>query len=226
VGEPTVAFRETITQEVRESYKFKKQTGGKGQYAHIVFRLEPNPGKGIEFVDMVKGGNIPREYIPSIENAFRETMEKGLIIGFPFVDVKFVLLDGSYHSVDSSETAFRTCTHNALKTVINKGRPRLLEPIMKLEINTPDEYMSGIIGDINRRRGRIEHMRRHRKGSQKLTGLVPLLEMFGYASSLRTLSSGRAGYSMEFLGYSPLPDAIQEKVLEEAGKRKASGSNE
>ncbi len=220
VGEPSVAFRETVTREVRHDYKFKKQTGGRGQYAHIVFRLEPNTGQGIEFIDNVKGGNIPREYIPAVEKGFRQVVEQGLLAGFPMVDMKFVLLDGSSHEVDSSEMAFRTCTIHALKEIASRAHPQLLEPIMKIEINTPDEFMGDIIADVNRRRGKINSMRRHRKGSQKLNGTVPLMEMFGYASSLRTLSSGRANYSMEFLEYSPLPKTIEEKVIEKQREKK------
>ncbi|MCX6829680.1 MAG: elongation factor G [candidate division Zixibacteria bacterium] len=220
VGAPSVAFRETITREIRLDYKYKKQTGGKGQFAQIDFRLEPNPGGGIEFVDHVKGGNIPREYIPAVEKGFREMADKGLLAGYPMVDMKFVLLDGNYHTVDSSEMAFRLCTAQALREVIHKTAPQLLEPLMKIEINTPDEYMGDIIGDVTRRRGKIGSMRRHRKGSQKINGTVPLMEMFGYASSLRTLSSGRANFSMEFLEYSPLPRSIEEKVIAEKLEKK------
>jgi len=220
VGEPSVAFRETITKEVHHEYKYKKQTGGHGQYAHIDFRIEPNPGKGIEFINKIKGGNIPREYIPAIEKGFRKTLEKGLIIGFPMLDVKFVLIDGSFHPVDSSEMAFRLCTKLALQEIIKKSKPELLEPIMKIEINTPDEFMGDIIGDINRRRGKINNMRRYRKGSQKLNGFVPLMEMFGYASVLRTLSSGRSSFSMEYINHSALPKSIQEKLIEELSKKK------
>ncbi len=222
VGKPAVAFRETVICEVRHEYKFKKQTGGHGQYAHILFRVEPNPGNGIEFVDHVKGGNIPREYIPAVEKGFRRVTEKGLLADYPMVDVRFTLIDGSFHPVDSSEMAFRTCTELGLRQGIKKDCFQLLEPVMKIEINTPDEYMGEVIGDINRRRGQIDNMRRHRKGSQKLTGKVPLMEMFGYASVLRTLSSGRANYSIEFLRYEPLPGSIEEEVIEErkAGKNK------
>jgi len=215
VGQPSVAFRETITSEVNHDYKYKKQTGGRGQYAHINFRLEPNTGNGIEFVDHVKGGNIPREYIPAVEKGFRDMVEKGLLAGFPLVDMKFTLLDGSHHEVDSSDMAFRVCTHHAIKDVFRKAAPQLLEPVMKIEVNTPDAYMGDIIADINRRRGKIANMRRFRKGSQKVNGTVPLMEMFGYASVLRTLSSGRANYSMEFLNYSPLPKTLEEKVIED-----------
>lgn len=219
VGAPAVAFRETITTDTRCEYRYKKQTGGKGQYAHIEFRIEPNPGKGLEFVDYVRGGNIPREYIPAINKGFLDTAAKGLVAGYPMVDVKFVLLDGGYHEVDSSEMAFRLCTAQALREIIHKAAPKLLEPIMKIEVNTPDEYLGDINGDLHRRRGKIDNMRRHRKGSQKINGTVPLMEMFGYASALRTLSSGRANYSMEFLAYQPLPETLAEKIIEE--KRKA-----
>ncbi len=220
VGEPAVAFRETITREAKSEYKYKKQTGGKGQYAHIEFMISPNNGGGVQFVDRVKGGNIPREYIPAIEKGFLQTVEEGLLAGFPMTGIKFVLLDGGYHEVDSSDMAFRICTIQALKEAAPKAAPHLLEPIMKIEVNTPDEYMGDIIGDITRRRGKILNMRRHRKGSQKLNGTVPLMEMFGYASSLRTLSSGRANYSMEFLEYSPLPKEIEEKVIAERLEKK------
>ncbi len=215
VGKPAVAFRETITRELRYEYKFKKQTGGHGQYAHILFRVEPNPGKGLEFVDQIKEGNIPREFIPAVEKGFLLTMEKGLVAGYPMVDIKFTLLDGSFHPVDSSEIAFCTCTKQGLKEGVKKNITQLLEPIMKIEVNTPDEYIGDIIGDINRRRGEIGNMRRYRKGSQKLTGTVPLMEMFGYASILRTVSSGRANYSMEFLKYTPVPKSIQEEIVAE-----------
>ncbi|MCD6440564.1 MAG: elongation factor G [Candidatus Marinimicrobia bacterium] len=221
VGKPAVAFRETITRKVESNYRYKKQTGGKGQFAHIVFRLEPNENGGLEFVNLVKGGNIPKEYIPSIEKSFRNRVLQGLYAEYPMVNVRFVLIDGSYHPVDSSEMAFSICTSQALKEVIHKAGPQLLEPIMKIEVNTPDEYMGDIIGDINRRRGKIENMRRHRKGSQKLTGTVPLMEMFGYASGLRTLSSGRAAFSMEFLKYNSLPKAIEEEIIAEIRSKKA-----
>ncbi len=220
VGEPAVAFRETITREYMHNYKYKKQTGGKGQYAHVEFRLEPNPGEGIEFVNRITGGNIPREYIPGVEKGFRNTAEKGLLAGFPMVDMKFVLIDGSHHDVDSSEMAFRLCTQLAIKDIIKKTGPQLLEPMMKIEINTPDEYMGDIISDVNRRRGKIEKLRRFRKGSQKLNGTVPLKEMFGYASTLRTISSGRASFSMEFLNYNALPGNIQEIIIAEQIEKK------
>jgi elongation factor G len=220
VGKPAVAFREAITQEAMANYKFKKQTGGKGQFAHIVMRLEPNPGQGLEFLNHIKGGNIPKEFIPAIQKGFRASMEKGPYAGYPMMDVKFVLLDGSFHAVDSSEQAFKTCAQLAIKEAIPKASPHILEPIMKIEVNTPDEYMGEIIGDINRRRGKIDSMRRHRKGSQKINGSIPLMEMFGYASVLRTVSSGRASHSIEFLQYSPLPKSIEEKLLADLREKK------
>jgi elongation factor G len=219
VGKPAVAFRETITREFNHDYKYKKQTGGKGQFAHIVFRIEPNPGKGLEFVDHIKGGAIPKEYIPAINKGFIEAAHKGVYAGYPIVDLKFVLIDGSYHDVDSSEFAFRTCTSIAFKEALVKAAPVLLEPVMKMEVNTPDDYMGDIIADINKRRGQIDSMRRFRKGSQKLNGFVPLMEMFGYATTLRSISSGRANYSMEFNRYDKTPKNVEEKIIEEKKKK-------
>lgn len=220
VGEPAVAYKETITNEIRHEYRYKKQTGGKGQFAHIVFRLEPEVDGKNTFVDNIKGGVIPREYIPAIEKGFIEAMTRGLFIGFPMVGVKMVLIDGNYHAVDSSEMAFRICTVQGLKEAIHKMSPKILEPLMKIEVNTPDDYMGDVIADINKRRGRIENMRRFRKGSQKLNGFVPLMEMFGYATNLRSLSSGRANYSMEFHKYEIVPNNIQERIIEKEKKEK------
>jgi elongation factor G len=225
VGAPAVAFRETINAEVEHEYKYKKQTGGKGQYGHVVFRIEPNPA-GIEFVDHIKGGSIPREFIPAVNKGFQEAITKGVYAGFPMMNVKYVLVDGSYHAVDSSEMAFKICTIMGFKEAVMKATPILLEPIMKIEVNTPDDYMGDVIADINRRRGRIDNMRRFRKGSQKLNGFVPLMEMFGYATVLRSLSSGRANYSMEFHNYSPMPRNVEEKVLEETKKKKEAKAEE
>jgi elongation factor G len=223
VGEPSVAFRETIQNECEYNYKHAKQTGGKGQYAHTVMRIEPNTGKGFEFVNHIKGGVIPNEFIPSVEKGVIKTMEDGIIAGFPIVDVKVTLLDGSYHEVDSSDMAFRTCAAICFKEAFLKSVPTLLEPIMKIEVNTPDDYIGDIIGDINKRRGKIAEMRRYRKGSQKLNGSVPLMEMFGYATQLRNLSSGRANYSMEFFDYLQSPKDIQEKVLKQHTEKRRLG---
>lgn len=219
VGEPAVSFRETITSEVENNNRYVKQSGGKGQFAHTVMRLEPNEGKGYEFIDKVKGGNIPGEFIGSVNKGIIKAMEKGPLAGFPVVDVKVVLLDGSAHSVDSSDMAFQTCASIGFKQGFLNGKPILLEPIMKIEINTPDDYIGNVTGDFNKRRGRIESMRRYRKGSQKLNGFVPLMEMFGYATALRNISSGRANYSMEFFNYQPLPASICEEVLKKVNKK-------
>ncbi len=220
VGEPSVAFRETITTESETNFKYVKQTGGKGQYAHTYMRLEPNGGKGYEFIDKVKGGNIPQEYIPSVDKGIRKTIDRGIISGFPVVDVKVVLLDGSHHPVDSSDMAFQTCASMGFKEAFLKGNPILLEPVMKVEVNTPDEYIGDVVGNLNRRRGKIESMRRHRKGSQKINGFVPLMEMFGYATQLRNMTSGRANYSMEFHQYMPLPKNIQDEVIKKLEEKK------
>ncbi len=221
IGEPSVAFREAITAESEVNYKHAKQTGGKGQYAHVVLRVEPNEGKGFEFVDHIKGGAIPTEFIPSVQKGIEPVLAKGILAGFPIVDVKVVLLDGSYHDVDSSDMAFRICAAIAFKQAFLKCNPILLEPLMKLEVNTPDDYIGDVIGDINRRRGKIESMRRYRKGAQKLNGYVPLMEMFGYATQLRNISSGRANYSMEFHKYVPSPKDVQEKVLKKIEDKKS-----
>jgi len=221
VGEPAVSFRETITAEAESNHKHSKQTGGKGQYAHTVMRIEPNEGHGYEFIDKVKGGNIPGEFISSVNKGIQKALDKGPLAGFPVIDVKAVLLDGSAHNVDSSDMAFQLCAAIGFKQAFLKGKPILLEPIMKIEVNTPDDYIGNVTGDFNKRRGRIESMRRYRKGAQKLNGFVPLMEMFGYATALRNISSGRANYSMEFFNYQPLPQSIQEEVIKKYSKSPA-----
>jgi len=213
VGEPSVAYRETITSETEYNYKHSKQTGGRGQYAHTVMRLEPNDGNGYEFVDKIKGGVIPGEFVTSVNKGIVKTLDGGVLAGFPVVDVKVVLLDGSFHPVDSSDMAFQTCASICFKSGFMRGNPILLEPIMKIEINTPDDFIGNVVGDLNKRRGKIESMRRFRKGAQKLNGTVPLMEMFGYATALRNITSGRANYSMEFFKYMPVGAGIQEQVL-------------
>lgn len=220
VGEPSVAFRETITVEAQAETKFAKQTGGRGQYAHCVLRIEPNPDKGFEFVDHIKGGAIPQEYIPSIRKGIEDALADGILAGFPIVDVRVVVLDGSFHDVDSSDMAFRTCGSLCFKDAFRKATPVLLEPMMKIEVNTPDEHIGEVIGDLNRRRGRVESMRRFRKGAQKVNGFVPLMEMFGYATQLRSITSGRANYSMEFSRYTALNKEVQEKVLKNLNEKK------
>jgi elongation factor G len=219
VGEPAVAFREAITLESEYNYRHVKQTGGKGQFAHVVLRIEPNEGKGYEFVDKIKGGAIPLEFIQSVNKGIMKTLERGVLAGYPILDVRVVLLDGGHHPVDSSDMAFQTCASICFRHAFMKANPMLLEPMMKIEVNTPDEYIGDISGNLNRRRGRIEAMRRYRKGSQKVNGFVPLMEMFGYATQLRNISSGRANYSMEFFKYTPLPKAIQEDVLKKIAEK-------
>ena len=215
VGAPSVSFRETITAPFECNYRYVKQTGGKGQFAHTVIRFEPNPGGGFEFVDITKGGVIPKEYIPSVQKGLAAAMNKGPFAGYPVVDVKCVLVDGSSHPVDSSDMAFQLCAQMCFKQAFLKASPVLLEPVMKVEINTPDDYIGNVTGDVNKRRGRIEAMRRFRKGSQKLDAFVPLMEMFGYATALRNLTSGRANYSMEFHQYMPTPKDKQEEIVKE-----------
>ena len=220
VGAPSVSFRETITSQFECNYRFVKQTGGKGQFAHTVIRFEPNPGKGFEFVDITKGGVIPKEFIPSVEKGLQAAMNKGPFAGYPVVDVKCVLVDGSSHPVDSSDMAFQLCAQMCFKQAFIKANPVLLEPMMKVEVNTPDDYIGNVTGDLNKRRGRIEAMRRFRKGSQKLDAFVPLMEMFGYATALRNITSGRANYSMEFHNYAPMPKDKQEEIVKERNKDK------
>jgi len=213
VGEPSVSFRETITTAVEQAYKHVKQSGGKGQFANTVIRFEPNPGKGFEFVDVTKGGVIPKEFIPSVEKGLRKAMEKSPVAEYPVVDVKCVLVDGSYHPVDSSDMAFQLCAAQCFKQAFKKANPIIMEPVMKIEVNTPDDFIGNVTRDLNKRRGRIENMRRFRKGSQKLDGFCPLMEMFGYATALRNVTSGRANYSMEFYQYMPMPAAKQEEII-------------
>jgi elongation factor G len=203
---------------VESGYKHSKQTGGKGQFAHTILRLEPNPGKGYEFTEKIRGGAIPNEFIPSVNKGIQKTMEQGILAGYPVVDVKVVLLDGNYHPVDSSDMAFQTCASICFKQGFMKGNPILMEPVMKVEVNTPDEYIGDVVSNLNRRRGKIGSMRRYRKGSQKVNAVVPLMEMFGYATQLRNLSSGRASFSMEFFEYQQLPVNIQEVVLKKERK--------
>lgn len=219
VGEPSVAYRETISEITEVNYKHSKQTGGKGQYAHTVFRMEPNTGNGYEFIDMIKGGKIPSEYIPSVDKGIKKIIQKGVIAGFPIVDVKIVLFEGGFHPVDSSDMAFQTCAQAGFRQGFLKATPQLLEPVMKIEVNTPDEYIGDVVGNLNRKRAKIESMRRYRKGSQKITGFVPLMEMFGYSTQLRNITSGRANYSMEFHQYEALPAATQEEVLKKLAEK-------
>lgn len=216
VGRPQVAYRESITRLADIESKFVRQSGGKGQYGHVKVRFEPNEeGKGYEFINGIVGGTVPREYIPAVDNGIREAMETGVIAGYPVVDIKATLYDGSYHEVDSSEMAFKIAASMALKDGVRKGAPQLLEPIMKVEVTVPEDYMGSIIGDLTSRRGRIEGMEA-RGNAQVVRGFVPLANMFGYATDLRSQTQGRATYSMEFDHYEALPRNIQEEVVEKA----------
>jgi translation elongation factor EF-G len=222
VGEPSVSFRETITSAFECNYRHVKQSGGKGQFAHTVIRFEPNQGKGFEFVDVTKGGVVPKEYISSVQKGLLNAMAKGPFAGYPVVDVKCVLVDGSHHPVDSSDMAFQVCAAMCFKQAFMKASPVLLEPVMRVEINTPDDFIGNVTGDLNRRRGIIQGMRRFRKGSQKLDAMVPLMELFGYATELRNITSGRANYSMEFHNYLPMPASKQEEVIKKNNEKKAA----
>ncbi|MFC1889809.1 elongation factor G [Thermodesulfobacteriota bacterium] len=223
IGKPSVAYRETVTQEARVTTRHVKQTGGRGQFAHVIMRIEPNPGGGFEFVDRIRGGAIPKEFIGPVKRGVEEAATRVGLSGFPIIDFKATLVDGSFHPVDSSDMAFKTAASICFKEAFRKAGPTMLEPIMKLEINTPDEFIGDIVGDVTKRRGRITNMRRFRKGSQKLTGMVPLAEMFGYATQLRSKSTGRANHSMEFARYAPLEPHVQEKVLKELQEKRAKG---
>lgn len=217
VGKPQVAYRETITTQIEQDMKYAKQSGGRGQYGHVKIILEPNPGKDFEFVNKVTGGAIPREYIPAVEKGCREALEGGVVAGYPLVDVKVTLFDGSYHEVDSSEMAFKIAGSMALKQAAVKCKPVILEPVFKVEVITPEEYMGDIIGDLNSRRGMIGGMT-ERAGARIVTAKVPLSEMFGYSTDLRSKSQGRANYSMEFEEYIPVPANIQKGIQEQRGK--------
>ncbi|MCU0664195.1 MAG: elongation factor G [Myxococcota bacterium] len=223
VGAPSVEYKETITREATVNHRYVKQTGGKGQYAHVVLRIEPMPGSGFEFVNQIVGGVIPQEFIPAVRRGIEETLTTGVLADYQVVGVRAVLMDGSYHAVDSSDQAFRICGSMAFKEAFRQALPQLLEPIMAIEMATPDDYIGDLVGDLTRRRGRVENMRRYRKGSQKVSGEAPLMELFGYATAIRSLSSGRANYSMEMKRYAPLPVSLHEAVLAEAKKRIAEG---
>ena len=217
VGKPQVAYRETITTSTEQEVKYAKQSGGKGQYGHVKIKVEPNPGKDFEFVNEITGGAIPREYIPAVEKGCREALENGVVAGYPLVGVKVTLYDGSFHEVDSSEMAFKIAGSMAMKQGAEKCKPVILEPIFKVEVTTPEEYMGDIIGDINSRRGMIGGMT-DRNGAKIIDAKVPLSEMFGYATDLRSKSQGRANYSMEFEEYVAVPRAIQEEIKAERGR--------
>jgi elongation factor G len=215
VGAPQVAYRETIKRPVPEvEGRFIKQSGGRGQYGHVWLKLDPNaPGKGFEFVDAVKGGSVPREFIPAVEKGLKETLPNGVLAGFPVVDVKVTLFDGSSHEVDSNENAFRMAASMAFKDGMRKAHPVLLEPMMAVEVETPEEKMGDVMGDLSGRRGMIQGMEDMPGGSKAIRAEVPLAEMFGYATTLRSLTQGRATYTMEFKHYAEAPKQIAEAII-------------
>ncbi len=213
VGNPQVAYKESITVPAEADTKYVRQSGGRGQYGHVKIKIEPQEsGAGYEFVNKIVGGVIPKEYIPAVDAGIQEAMQSGILGGYPVVDIKVTLFDGSYHEVDSSEMAFKIAGSMAFKEAMAKAKPVLLEPIMKVEVIMPEEYMGDVIGDLNSRRGRVEGMEL-RNGAQVVRAYVPLSEMFGYATVLRSNTQGRATYSMEFDHYAPVPNNIAEEIL-------------
>ncbi len=214
VGAPQVAYRECIKKSVEQEGKFVKQSGGRGQYGHVWVKLEPNEaGKGYEFVDAIKGGTVPREYIPAVDKGLQDSIKSGVLAGFPVVDIKFTLFDGSYHDVDSNENAFRMAASMAFKEGMKKASPTLLEPMMSVEVETPEEYMGNIMGDLSGRRGIVLGMEDLPGGIKAIKAEVPLAEMFGYSTTVRSLSQGRATYSMEFKHYVEAPKNVAEAVI-------------
>jgi elongation factor G len=223
VGKPQVAYRETITKTVEDSYTHKKQTGGSGQFAKIEYKVEPaGTNEGFVFESAVTGGTVPREFWPAVEKGFRDSMQKGTLAGFPLLDVKVTLQDGSYHAVDSSAIAYEIAARAGYRQTIPKAGPQLLEPIMKVDVYTPEDHVGDVIGDLNRRRGMI------RAQEPGVTGVrvkadAPLSEMFGYIGQLRTMTSGRGQFSMEFSHYAPCPNNVAEEVIKETRERAAAG---
>jgi elongation factor G len=216
VGKPQVAYRETIRGSVEQEGKFVRQSGGRGQYGHVWLKIEPQPeGEGYEFVNGVVGGAVPREYIPAVDKGVREALEGGVIAGYPVVDIKVTIFDGSYHDVDSNEMAFKIAGSMAVKEGVRKAKPVLLEPIMKVEVVTPEDYFGDIVGDLNRRRGQIVGMEDSVSG-KVVTAEVPLAEMFQYSTSMRSMSQGRATYTMEFAKYMEVPNNVAEAVMKKA----------
>jgi elongation factor G len=212
VGAPQVAYREAIKKAVQSEGKFIKQSGGRGQYGHVWIKLEPDPGKGFEFVDAIKGGTVPREFIPAVEKGLRETLPNGVLAGFPVVDIKVTLFDGSSHDVDSNENAFKMAASMAFKDGMRQANPVLLEPMMAVEVETPEDFMGNVVGDLSSRRGMIQGMEDLPTG-KAIKAEVPLAEMFGYSTTLRSLSQGRATYTMEFKHYAEAPKSVAEAVI-------------
>jgi elongation factor G len=220
VGKPQVAYRETITQTVNAEGKFIKQSGGRGKYGHVWVEFSPNePGKGYEFTNAIVGGVVPKEYIPAVSAGIQEALRNGVVAGFPVVDIKAKIYDGSYHDVDSDEISFKVAGSIAFKEGAKKGKPVLLEPIVDVEVVTPEEYLGDVMGDLNSRRGKIEGFSA-RKDAQVIKAIVPLSEMFGYATVLRSMTQGRAIYTMQFSHYHEVPKSIAEEIAEKTlGKK-------
>ncbi|MDR0285086.1 MAG: elongation factor G, partial [Propionibacteriaceae bacterium] len=214
IGRPQVAYRETVRRKVEKvEYTHKKQTGGSGQFARVIIGLEPRaPGEGYEFVNAVTGGRIPREFIPAVDQGVQDAMQFGVLAGYPVEDVKVTLIDGAYHEVDSSELAFKIAGSMAFKEAARRADPALLEPMMAVEVTTPEEYMGTVIGDINSRRGHIQSMD-ELHGNRIVRALVPLSEMFGYVGDLRSKTSGQASYSMQFDSYAECPKSVAEEIV-------------
>ncbi len=218
IGEPQVSYRETIKKQAEAEGQYIKQSGGRGQYGHCYLRIETlEQGSGFEFANKIKGGVIPQEYIPAVEKGAKEAMEDGVLVGYPMVDIKATVYDGSYHDVDSSEVAFKMASVFAFKEAVQKADPILLEPIMSVEVVTPEEYMGNVVGDLNSRRGQVGEMGDRSGGLKVISSKVPLSEMFGYATQLRSMTQGRANYTMEFLHYDEVPKNIMEKIREAKG---------
>src|ERR1700710_2459901 len=220
VGKPQVAYRETIRIPVEDiEGKFVKQSGGRGQYGHVVLKLEPQkPGTGYEFVDAIKGGVVPREYIPAVDKGIQETLKAGVLAGYPVVDVKVTLTFGSYHDVDSNENAFRMGGSMAFKDGMRKAKPVLLEPMMAVEVETPEDFMGNVMGDLSSRRGIVQGMEDMIGGGKIVRAEVPLSEMFGYSTSLRSATQGRATYTMEFKHYAEAPRNVAEAIINAKSK--------
>ena len=215
VGKPQVAYRETIRSSVQVEGKFVRQTGGKGQFGHVWLKVEPQEeGTGYEFVNAIVGGVVPKEFIPAVDKGCQEQMQSGVLAGYPMLDIKVTLYDGSYHDVDSSEMAFKIAGSMGFKKGVLDASPVLLEPTMKVEVTTPEEWMGDVVGDLNRRRGMIEGMEEGVAGIKIVRAKVPLSEMFGYATDLRSATQGRASYSMEFFNYSEASSNVAKAIIE------------
>jgi elongation factor G len=217
IGKPQVAYRETLRRKVEKiDYVHKKQSGGSGQYAKVIIDLEPlEPGSGYEFVNGVTGGRIPKEYIPAVDHGIQDAMQFGVLAGYPVEDVKVTLQDGAYHDVDSSELAFKIAGSMVFKEAARRADPALLEPVMAVEVTTPEDYLGIVIGDLNARRGQIQAMN-DMHGNKLIEALVPLSEMFGYVGDLRSKTSGQASYSMEFHSYAETPKSISDEIIQKA----------